>query len=195
MIFFFSWLQTSICHDHRCWEKGPNHPRKSKPFSSSYYIFLENFDLFLNNVLKKIQTTLIEPTSGNMGISMAFMAAMKGYKMVLTMPSYTSLERRVTMRAFGADLILTDPAKGMGGTVKKAYQLLESSEDAFMLQQFSNPVNTQVGIIRVGARIYVLVLLFLWVLSSFCICFVGRCILRLLDLRYGMILMAKLISL
>lgn len=75
---------------------------------------------------------------------MAFMAAMKGYRMVLTMPSFTSLERRVTMRAFGADLVLTDPTKGMGGTVKKAYQLLESTPDSFMLQQFSNPANTQV---------------------------------------------------
>ncbi|KAH0691186.1 hypothetical protein KY289_018544 [Solanum tuberosum] len=90
-----------------------------------------------------MQITLIKPTSGNMAISMAFLAAMKGYKMILTMPSYTSFERRVTMRAFGVDLVITDPTKGMGGTIKKAYDLLESTPNAYRLQQFSNPANTQ----------------------------------------------------
>uniref|UniRef100_M1CBR0 Cysteine synthase n=1 Tax=Solanum tuberosum TaxID=4113 RepID=M1CBR0_SOLTU len=73
-----------------------------------------------------------------MGINIAFMAAMKGYEMVLKLPSYTSMERRGKMIAFRADLILIDPTQGIIGTVKKAYELLESTPNAFMLQQFYN---------------------------------------------------------
>ncbi|GKD07558.1 bifunctional L-3-cyanoalanine synthase/cysteine synthase 1, mitochondrial, partial [Tanacetum coccineum] len=92
------------------------------------------------------KTVLVEHTSGNMGISMAFMAALKVYRILLIGLSYASLERRATMLSFGTDLIFANPTKAMRGTVKKAYDLLENTPDASMLQQFSNPANNKVTV-------------------------------------------------
>lgn len=100
------------------------------------------------------KTTLVEPTSGNTGIGLAMVAAVRGYRLILTMPETMSLERRVVLKSFGAEVIITPKERGINAAIEKAKQLLATIPDSFMPSQFTNPANPKIHFETTGPEIW-----------------------------------------
>ncbi|MBF2097700.1 MAG: cysteine synthase A [Gloeomargaritaceae cyanobacterium C42_A2020_066] len=100
------------------------------------------------------KTLLVEPTSGNTGIALAMVAAARGYRLLLTMPETMSLERRAMLKAYGAQLELTPGSEGMGGAIRRAWEVVETTPDAYMLQQFQNAANPDIHAVTTAEEIW-----------------------------------------